>query len=145
MVLRPVELHAAGDPRPEKAHQRRLDHVLAVEKVVLIGFVGSRVNPPANLGQNHESNELVFKKDCAIFPVFLRQGHAIGEGIGIDLSAAPLIDALFQKHRIGIGILNRVSRDIYLLLVTANYFMFGFAHLVSAPILWIDLNFRARR
>jgi hypothetical protein len=39
MMLRPVELDAAADPRPGQADQRRLDDRLVVDEVVAVGLV----------------------------------------------------------------------------------------------------------
>ena len=66
VVLRPVELNSAGDPWAQQPHQRRLDHVLAVEEVVLVGLVQSSVDAPANLRQNHQLDKFVLKQDRPI-------------------------------------------------------------------------------
>jgi len=42
MVLRPVELDAAGDPRPGEADEGRLDHGVAVEEIPAGGLVDDR-------------------------------------------------------------------------------------------------------
>ena len=47
VVLRPVELHAAGNPRPEEPHQSGFDDSLSVKEVVVIGLVLADVNPSA--------------------------------------------------------------------------------------------------
>ena len=39
VMLRPVELDAAGDPWTGKAYQGRLDHVVIIYEVIIIGFV----------------------------------------------------------------------------------------------------------
>ncbi len=63
VVLRPVELNASRDPWTQQPDQRGLDDVLPVEEVVLVGLVEPGVNPPADLRENHQLNEFVFKRD----------------------------------------------------------------------------------
>ena len=62
VVLRPVELDAAGDPRPGEADERRLDHVLAVEEiVVVVRLVLADEDASADFRQHHQPDELVFQ------------------------------------------------------------------------------------
>ncbi|MNZ29789.1 hypothetical protein D3C78_470430 [compost metagenome] len=49
VVLGPVELDAAGDPGPHQPHQRRLDHLVVVDKVPLHHLVVGAVDAPAQL------------------------------------------------------------------------------------------------
>src|SRR6266568_8658579 len=59
VVLRPVELHPAGNPRPQQADERWLDDVLPVKEIVVIGLVLPDVNPSADLRQDHDADELI--------------------------------------------------------------------------------------
>ena len=43
----PVEFHAARDPVPQHADQRRLDHMLVIKKVVAVPLVRGRPDPSA--------------------------------------------------------------------------------------------------
>ncbi len=54
-MLRPVELDSTRNPGPQQAHQRGLDYVLAIEKIVSVGFVLPDVNASADFGQDHEA------------------------------------------------------------------------------------------
>ena len=49
-MIGPVEFHAARDPGAERADQRGLDDMLAVEKVITGGFVHGGKDPAAKLG-----------------------------------------------------------------------------------------------
>ncbi|MGA8528216.1 MAG: hypothetical protein WB622_00780, partial [Acidobacteriaceae bacterium] len=104
MMLRPVEFNAARDPGPGQADQSRLDHILAVEKIVPRDLVVSDVDAAANLGQDHQPQEFVL--DMQGLPGFLLRlnGDSIDERKRIDSAAAPLVDPCFQKHRVRVGV-----------------------------------------
>ena len=50
VMMKGAPFHAARDPRAEHADQRRLDHMLLIEEVVLIGLVGGSKQSPADFG-----------------------------------------------------------------------------------------------
>jgi len=61
MVLRPIELDAARNPQAGEADERRLDHVLAVEEViVVVGLVLADVFADWQL-RGSESGEMIVK------------------------------------------------------------------------------------
>lgn len=62
-----------------------------------MGLISRCRNSPTDLGQNHELNELVLKKDGAVRPIF-NKGNAMSKRVWIDFPATPLIDALLQEH-----------------------------------------------
>src|SRR5271168_4043258 len=64
MVLRPVELNSTGNPGTSEPNERRLDHVLSIEKVVAVPLVESYVDSSADLWQDHQAQILVFKMYC---------------------------------------------------------------------------------
>ena len=59
VVLRPVELDAAADPRPGQADQRGLDHRLVVDEIVAVGLVLQPVDAAAELREDHHAEEFV--------------------------------------------------------------------------------------
>src|SRR6266849_3742830 len=59
VVLRPVELHPAGNPRPQQAYERWFDNVLPVKEIEVIGLVLPDVNPSADLRQDHDAEEFI--------------------------------------------------------------------------------------
>ena len=63
VVLRPVELHPAGDPGSGEAHEGRLDHFLAVKEVVAVGLVPRGMDSPPDLREDHDLHELVLEED----------------------------------------------------------------------------------
>src|SRR5581483_6860046 len=100
MMLRPVELNPAADPRSGQTHQRRLDHILAVDEVVSVGLVHRDMDSPADLRKDHHTDVSVF--DVNRIPRLVARGffNAIVKRQRIDLAAAALVDAALQEHRI---------------------------------------------
>src|SRR5580704_8812455 len=124
MMLRPIELHAAGDPRTQQSHEGRLDDMLAIEEVVSVGFVEPGVNAAADFRKNHQLDKFVLKHDGAVGLVLLLKRHAVSKRIGINLAAAALVNALLQEHGIRISVLDRVGWNDDLFFPTADRFKF---------------------
>jgi len=61
MVVRDVPLDAAGNPRADKADQRRLYDVLAIKEIVAVGFIDAFEDAAAYLRQNADPDVLVFE------------------------------------------------------------------------------------
>jgi hypothetical protein len=62
VVLWPVELDAAGDPRSGEADKGGFDDVLAVEEiVVVVGFVLAEEDASADFREHDEADEFVFE------------------------------------------------------------------------------------
>ena len=106
VVLGPVELDAAGDPGAGQAHQGRLDHVIVIHKIIVVGLVIGPLDPSAQLRQDHHLQIFVLQKDCLVLLILFLMADLLRRRIGIDLSAASLIDSFFQEH----GILIRFPR-----------------------------------
>ena len=100
MMLWPIEFHSSGNPGPEQANQCRLDYILPIEKVISIRLVLADMNSAADLGQNHQADEFVFEKDSVVRAVRFFVADAIGERVRVHLSAAALVHAPFEEHRI---------------------------------------------
>ena len=110
VVLRPVELHAAGKPRAGKPHKRGLDDGVAVEEVVVVvRLVLPDVDASANLGKKDNARVVVFKRHRVVFLHHRLVHHLVDERHGIDLPAAPLVDALLEEHRVLLRRTNRVG------------------------------------
>ena len=104
VVLRPVELHAAGEPRTGEAHEGGLDDGVPVEEVVVaVRLVLADVYAPAELRQDHDARKVVFERDGVVLAHFGLVHHLVDEGDGIDLAAASLVDAFFEEHRVLFG------------------------------------------
>ena len=111
MVLRPVELDAAADPRAEEADERRLDDVLAVEEVVAVGAVEAHVDATADLGQHHQPQVPVLEVDGRPGVVDAFVGEAVRERVRVDPAGAALVDPLLEEHRVGVGRRHLVGGD----------------------------------
>ena len=115
-MLRPVELNAAGNPRPCQPYQCGLDDLVVIYRIVAVGFVVHTLDAPAQLRQDHHKQIVVFQIDGIIFPINFGIGNALAYGVRIDPPAGALIDALFQKHRVLVIGRDRVggNRDFFL-------------------------------
>ena len=71
VVLRPVELNPARDPRPGQPDQGRLDHLVVVDEMVAVGFIQRHLHPPADFGQDHDLEIAILQKDGVVRPVLL--------------------------------------------------------------------------
>src|SRR6187402_406848 len=67
MVLRPVELDAAGYPTSCKADQGGFYYVLTVDKVVSGRLIENGVDAAADLWKDHYFEKLVLHIDCLPF------------------------------------------------------------------------------
>ena len=105
VVLRPVELNASGNPGSGQSHQRRLDHMVIINKIIIVRLVIGPLDPAAQFRQHHHLQVLIFQPDRRVLLVGLLFTDFLHRGIGIHLSAASLIHTLVQKN----GILFRFS------------------------------------
>lgn len=53
VMLWPLKLNTTRYPWPQQPYQSRLDDILSVEEVILVGLIEASVDSPANLGKNH--------------------------------------------------------------------------------------------
>ena len=100
VMLWPVKLNAAGNPRSCKPHQRRFDHLIIIHKVVSVCLIVSPLNSSSQFRQNHNLQIFVLQIHRRIFPVRFSVADLLHRWIRIDLAAAPLINPLIQKYRI---------------------------------------------
>ena len=103
VVLRPVELHAARNPRPRQPNQRRFDHVLPVEKVVSVRLVLADMNAPSDLREDHYLKKFVLQMHGIPEAFRFCFRDPIVKGKRIDASAAALVNPLLQEHRVLVG------------------------------------------
>jgi hypothetical protein len=111
MVLRPIELNATGDPRAGQADQRRLDDVLVVDHLVVVGLIENRMNSPANVRQNHHAQELILDPYRSPLLRMRLLGHAIRERKRVNLATAALVHPVVEKYWVLIGSGWRIGRQ----------------------------------
>ncbi len=102
VVLRPVELDAAGNPGPHQPHQRRFDHLVVIDEVAIHHLVVGTVDTPPQLRQQHHLDKVVLQPDRLIGLHLLLAGEGVDHPIGIDSPRGALIDPLLEKHGVGI-------------------------------------------
>jgi hypothetical protein len=111
MVLRPVELDAARDPRAGEPDECRLDDVVAVEEVVVARLVVADVDPPAEFGQEHEPDPAVLEVDRAPLARGTRRRDAVDERDRVDPPARALVHPAVEEERIPVGLGRFVGLD----------------------------------
>ena len=122
MVLRPVELDAAGDPCARQAHQSGLDHLVAIDEIVLAHLVPAAEDLSAQRGQHLGCDVLVFQLVDFVFHIPLFIGDAIGIGQGIEPPAGALIGLLFKEHGQLVGFFGYVGWNDLLDATCLNFF-----------------------
>src|SRR5690348_18107286 len=80
MMLRPIKLDTARNPRAGQSDQGGLDDVLTIEEVVPVRLIQADVNASADFGQNHHADEIIFNVQGLPAMVRLLSGHAADEG-----------------------------------------------------------------
>ena len=111
VMLGPIEFDAAGNPRTGEADEGGLDHVMAVEEIVPVGFVEADMDAAADFGKDHEPEKWVFKMDGLPGVIAFFFGDAVDERKRIDFAAAALIDTVLEEHWIFVGRRGEVGGD----------------------------------
>ncbi|MPM02246.1 hypothetical protein SDC9_48491 [bioreactor metagenome] len=104
VVLGPVELDASADPGSKEADQRRLDHLIIVDCILTGCLVYDPVDASTELRQYHHFQVVVFQEYSTIRSVFLGITNRFNDGVGVDSSAAALVNPVLKEHRVGIGL-----------------------------------------
>ena len=87
MMLRPVKLYAAGNPWTGQTDQRRFNHFLVIEDViVIVGLILDRMNAASELGKEQHANEIIFQPDRPVAPNFANIEYLINKRQRIDLA-----------------------------------------------------------
>src|SRR5229473_4118008 len=94
MMLWPIELYAAGNPRPSQTHERGFDNVLAIEEVIPVRLVNADVDASANLRQDHDTQKLVLQMNRI-------RRDAVGERQWVHPPSAALIDPFLDRETLG--------------------------------------------
>src|SRR5260370_29565443 len=97
MMLWPIELYPAGNPRPSQTHERGFDHVLAVNEVIPVRLVNADVDASANLRQDHDTQKLVLQMNRLPCVLDRIRRDAIHERQWIHPPNTALIGPSFEK------------------------------------------------
>ena len=100
VMVGPVKLNAARNPRAEHTDERGLDDFVAVEKVVAGGLVDGGIDFAADFGQNGQLDIVVFEDNRFVglveFRLFRR---ANDDRVRIRIARKALMHAIFGEHR----------------------------------------------
>src|ERR1700682_5614940 len=111
MMLWPIELYAAGNPRPSQTHERGFDNVLAVEEVIPVRLVNADVDASANLRQDHDTQKLVLQMNRLPCVLDRIRRDAVRERQWVHPPTTALIDPFFEKHGVLVGRQRMICRD----------------------------------
>ena len=111
VMLRPVELDTAADPRSAEADEGRLDHMIVVDEIVVVRLIVGTLDPTAELRQDHHLQILILEPDRMIRLILLFIIYFFDRRVRIDASGASLVDTLLQEHRILIRLADPIGRD----------------------------------
>ena len=99
VVLRPVELHAAGHPRPRQPDQGGLDHGVGPEQVAAAAALPGHVDAPAELRQHDHAQPLVLQVHRAPGPLVRLVGDLVVERQRVHAAGRPLVHPPVQVCR----------------------------------------------
>ena len=121
MVLRPVELDASRNPRPGQTDERRFDDMVVVDEMALLDFIISHLDPAAKLREDHDFHIFILEPQRLVRFIHRFVLNLLDNGIGVDHSAAALINSLLKEHRILFRFPYLISRDDNILLPDFNF------------------------
>ncbi|MNC02004.1 hypothetical protein D3C75_493690 [compost metagenome] len=85
VMLRPVEFNAPGNPRPCQPNQRWLDDPVIVDEIVVVGFVQSPVDSPAQLRHHGDEQIFVLQINQPVRAVLLIILNPVNHRMGVHL------------------------------------------------------------
>ena len=95
VVLRPVEFDTAGDPRTGKSYECRFDHMVVIDKIIVIRFVKGSLDTSTQFREDHHKKIVIFHVDCMILYILFLIRYFFSYRHRINLSCAALISAVF--------------------------------------------------
>ena len=111
VVLRPVELHAAGDPRACQTDHGRLDADVLVDELVAVALLRGAMDFSAQLRQQLHRDVLVFQGDHVVALIDRRVAQPVRVRDGIDPAGRPLIRLFLQKERKFVRLRRHIRRQ----------------------------------
>ena len=83
MVLGPVKLDTAANPRTSQAYQCGLDNMVVIHKVALLNLIVSHLHTSTQFGQNHHLDILVLDIYGLVLFIHLLVAHRFDNRIRI--------------------------------------------------------------
>ncbi len=112
VVLRPVELHAPGHPRPGQPHEGGLDHRVGPEQVAAAAALPGHVDAPAELRQHDHAQPLVLQVHRAPGPLVRLVGDLVVERQRVHAAGRPLVHPPVQVRREPVGRQGRIGGQV---------------------------------
>ena len=100
VVLRPVELDSAADPRSGQSDQCGLDHPVVVYKVIAVRLVQRPLDAAAQLRQDHHIQVIILQDQRFVFGILFGIADFLADRDRVHLSRGALVGALFNKQRV---------------------------------------------
>jgi hypothetical protein len=98
VMLRPVKLYSARDPRTGETNESGLNHVLTVEEVISTEPVKTDMDTAADLRHNHQPYKFILDVSCLPRVSLRLRVDPVDNRKRIHSSAASLINAFLQEH-----------------------------------------------
>src|ERR1039458_9038722 len=111
MVMRDIPLHAAGHPGADEADEGRLDDVLAIDEVIVVGLIDAFENAAADLRQDADLEVLVFQIDDGVSLVDFSARQRVVHGVGVDRSLRALRLAAEEERGVRFRVTCQISGD----------------------------------
>ena len=111
VVLRPVELHAAGDPRSRQTDHGWLDADVLVDELVAVALLRGAMDFSAQLRQQLHLDVLVLQGDHVVGLVDRRVAQPVRVRDGVDPAGRPLIRLFLQKERQFVRLRRHIRRQ----------------------------------
>ena len=121
VMLGPVELDAAADPRPCQSYKCRFYDVVVIDEVALLHLVVGHLNATSQLRQYHHFDVFVLQPYGQVCLVGLLIGNRFNDGIWIHHATTALIDPVFQEDRILLRFSGLVSGNHHLFAPCFNH------------------------
>ena len=116
MVLRPVKLNSPADPGAGQTDQGRFDHIIMIDKMIIVGFVIRHLDTPTQFWQYHNPDKVIFQVYRIPGFVFLLIIHFVNHRMWVYYATAALVYAILEKHGVLVRISGLIGWNIHILL-----------------------------
>lgn len=111
MMLRPVELDAATDPRSSQSYEGRFDDMIVIDEMAPLHLVIGHLYATTELRQHHHFD--IFILQVYGMPSMVNRfiTNLLNDGIWIYHTTGALVDSLLKIHRVLVRFTNLIGRD----------------------------------
>ena len=115
VVLRPVKLNSARNPRTRKTDKRRLYNLVIINKVIIANLIKASENFTTQSRNNLSFNILVFKRIGLILHIGFLVRNTVAVRYRVYPARRTLIRLIFKEHRQLMRLFRYVCRYFYTL------------------------------